>query len=107
MATTYTWEITKIERKLKMFTETDNFMCLVSWKKIGTDENGISGEFSTDMLIPGTWGTSALNHPVLFNSEADLTNEKFLTLIEYICETGQYDSNSVNKEIQDQINSQK
>lgn len=92
MAITYTWEITNL-RKANQLNNLDNVIVHVRWKKIGTDENGTTGEFSgaTPLAAPG--GN--------FTPYEQLTKEQVLGWIQAVV-VSSYEQH-VNEQIQKQI----
>lgn len=50
MAVTYTWDITNIRKALQLNNLSD-VVVHVHWKCVGTDENGITGEFHGAMPL--------------------------------------------------------
>jgi hypothetical protein len=96
---TYTWKLTSLK---KVNTGTfDNFVCQTYWKKIGTDENGVTGEFSG--ATPFTPEADA--DPATFTVWEDLTEEQVLGWIQAIV-VGAYEEH-VNTQIQKQIDAKK
>jgi len=66
MAITYTWEITNL-RKAPQLDGMQNVLVHVRWKKIGTDENGTTGEFQ---------GATPLSAPVVVGTYEQHVNEQ-------------------------------
>lgn len=96
MAVTYTWKVTGIKTK----DEGNNVGAIVQtyWKKIGTDENGNTGEFS------GATPFTSVNVPEgEFVPLSELTED---TVIEWIKSqvTGAYETH-VNEQIAKQLGS--
>jgi hypothetical protein len=93
MAITYTWEITNI-RKANTLNDLLNVLVHVRWKKIGTDENGTTGEFHGATPLSAPEGES-------FTPYEDLTKEQVLSWIQAVV-VGSYEQH-VNGQIQKQI----
>ena len=93
----YTWEITGIKRKDS--PDVSNIIVQTYWKKIGTDDDGRTGEFSG--ATP--FDPSSVD-PNNFISFDDLTEEIVLGWIQSVV-VGDYESH-VNEQIQRQIDSQ-
>lgn len=98
MSLTYTWSLTSLKKR-----NTDNLSDIVVqtyWKKIGTDPDGITGEFS---------GATPFDpqqvDPNNFTSFENLTEQQVLGWIQSVV-TGSYESH-VNQKIQEQINLKK
>ncbi len=92
MAITYTWDITAM-RKAPKLNDLDNVLVHVRWKKIGTDENGTTGEFA---------GATPLTAPTGdFTPYEELTKEQVLGWIQDVV-VGSYEEH-VNEQIQKQI----
>jgi len=93
MAITYTWEITNL-RKAPQLDGMQNVLVHVRWKKIGTDENGTTGEFqgATPLSAPQAEG---------FTAYEDLTKEQVLGWVQAVV-VGTYEQH-VNEQIQKQI----
>lgn len=99
MAITYTWELTSLKKK--NIGNFNNFVVQTYWKKIGTDENGITGEFPS--ATPFT--PEADMDPATFISFEDLTEAQVLGWIQTVV-TGDYEAH-VNDQIQKQIDAKK
>lgn len=99
MAITYTWELTSLKKK-NVGNLTD-FVAQTYWKKIGTDENGVTGEFSG--ATPFTPEADA--DPATFISFEDLTEAQVLGWIQEIV-VGDYEKH-VNEQIAKQIDTKK
>jgi hypothetical protein len=99
MAITYTWELTSLKKK-NVGNLTD-FVAQTYWKKIGTDENGLVGEFSG--ATPFT--PAADMDPATFISFEALTEAQVLGWIQAVV-TGSYEAH-VNEQIQKQIDAKK
>lgn len=97
MAITYTWAVTS----LKIKNEGDLEKCVVQtyWKKTGTDDNGVVGEFSG-----ATPFTTVGSDPSTFVAFDDLTEETVLGWIQSVV-VGDYETH-VNEQIQKQIDEQ-
>jgi hypothetical protein len=92
MAITYTWEITNM-RKASQLDGLENVLVHVRWKKIGTDENGTTGEFQ---------GATPLSAPSGdFTPYEELTKEQVLGWVQAVV-VGSYEQH-VNEQIQKQI----
>ena len=98
MSLTYTWSLTSLKKR-----NTDNLSDIVVqtyWKKIGTDQDGITGEFS---------GATPFDpqqvDPNNFTSFENLTEQQVLGWIQSVV-TGPYEVH-VNQKIQEQINLKK
>ena len=93
MAITYTWEITNL-RKAPQLDGMNDVLVHVRWKKIGTDENGTTGEFqgATPLSAPEAEG---------FTAYENLTKEQVLGWVQAVV-VGQYEQH-VNEQIQKQI----
>jgi hypothetical protein len=90
----YTWKITGIKRK---DSETlKNIIVQTYWKKIGTDENGNTGEFCG--ATPFDLSTVNANN---FTKYEDLTEEMILSWIQSVV-VGSYESR-VNEQIVNEI----
>jgi len=99
MAITYTWEVTSL--KVKNEGDLENCVVQTYWKKIGTDENGLVGEFSG-----ATPFTTVNSDPSTFVAFNDLTEETVLSWIQSIV-VGSYEDHvngKIQKQIDDQIN---
>lgn len=92
MAITYTWEITNL-RKATHLDNHDNVIVHVRWKKIGTDENGTTGEFSGATPLAAPTGD--------FTPYEELTKEQVLEWVQAVV-VGSYEQH-VNEQIQKQI----
>lgn len=92
MAVTYTWEITGM-RKAPQLEGLSNVVVHVRWKKIGTDENGTTGEFQGATPLTAPSGD--------FTPYEDLTKEQVLGWIKDVV-IGSYEQH-VNEQIQKQI----
>jgi len=99
MAITYTWELSSLKKK-NIGNLTD-FVAQTYWKKIGTDGDGITGEFSG--ATPFTPIADA--DPATFTSFEDLTETQVLGWIQAVV-TGSYEAH-VNEQIQKQIDAKK
>lgn len=95
MAITYTWEITNL-RKAPKLNDYDNVIVHVRWKKIGTDENGTTGEFqgATPFDAPPPGNPN-------FTPFEELTKEQVLGWVQSIV-VGTYEEH-VNRQIEKQI----
>lgn len=92
MAITYAWEITNL-RKANTLNTLENVVVHVRWKKVGTDENGTTGEFT---------GATPLTAPDSdFIPYEELTKEQVLGWIQNIV-IGSYEQH-VNEQIEKQI----
>ena len=91
---TYTWKITGI--KLKDVNDTKNAIIQTYWKKIGTDENGNTGEFSG--ATP--FDTVDLDNFIPYE---ELTEEVVTEWVKSVV-VGDYETH-VNSRIEQQINS--
>jgi hypothetical protein len=92
MAITYAWEITNL-RKANTLNTLENVVVHVRWKKVGTDENGTTGEFA---------GATPLTAPDSdFTPYEELTKEQVLGWIQNIV-VGSYEQH-VNEQIEKQI----
>ena len=94
----YTWQLTSLKRK--DIGELNNVVVQTYWKKIGTDENGNTGEFS---------GATPFNlnnmDPNTFISYENLTEEMVLGWIQSVV-VGDYENHvnaQIAKQIQDKI----
>jgi hypothetical protein len=96
MAITYTWEVTELKvRDVEPHTDA---VVQTQWKKIGTDENGVTGEF-----IGATPLSAADVDPEEFVPFEELTEELVLTWIQAgIARHPEY-TNHMNEKIQQQI----
>lgn len=94
---TYTWKLTSLKRKDT--SSLNNVIVQTYWKKIGTDENGVVGEFSG--ATPFDLTTVDPNN---FVSYEDLTEEMILGWIQSVV-VGDYERH-VNERIQKQIDEQ-
>lgn len=96
MAITYTWEVTELKvRDVEPHTDA---VVQTQWKKIGTNENGITGEF-----IGATPLNASNVDPEEFVSFENLTEETVLTWIQAeIAKHPEY-TNHMNEKIQQQI----
>lgn len=92
----YTWQLTSLKRKDT--SELKNIVVQTHWKKIGTDENGNTGEFSG--ATP--FDLSSVD-PNNFTSYEDLTEEMILGWIQSIVSETYEDH--VNERIAEQIES--
>jgi len=90
----YTWQLTSLKRKNT--SELNNVVVQTYWKKIGTDENGNTGEFSG--ATP--FDLSSVD-PTSFTSYEDLTEEAVLGWIQSVV-VGDYERH-VNEKIAEQI----
>ena len=90
----YSWKLTSLKRKDT--SEFNNVVVQTHWKKIGTDENGNTGEFSG--ATPFDLSTV---DPTNFTSYEDLTEEDVLGWIQSVV-VGDYE-NHVNSQIAKQI----
>jgi hypothetical protein len=90
----YSWKLTSLKRKDT--SEFNNVVVQTNWKKIGTDEDGNTGEFSG--ATPFDLSTV---DPTNFTSYEDLTEEDVLGWIQSIV-VGDYE-NHVNAQIAKQI----
>lgn len=99
MAITYTWKLTGLKKK--DVNSLSGFVCQTYWKKIGTDENGLVGEFSG--ATPFTPEPDI--DPATFTSFEALTETQVLGWIQEIV-IGGYEQH-VNEQIQKQIDLQK
>jgi len=90
----YTWQLTSLKRKNT--SELNNVVVQTYWKKIGTDENGNTGEFSG--ATPFDLSTV---DPTSFTSYEDLTEEAVLGWIQSVV-VGDYERH-VNEKIAEQI----
>jgi len=90
----YTWQLTSLKRKNT--SELNNVVVQTYWKKIGTDENGNTGEFSG--ATP--FDLSSVD-PTNFTSYEDLTEEAVLGWIQSVV-VGDYERH-VNEKIAEQI----
>lgn len=94
----YTWEITGLKRKDS--SDMKNIIVQTYWKKVGTDDDGHSGEFNgATPFDPST------ADPDNFISYEDLTEEMVLDWIKSVV-VGDYEER-VNKTIQEQIDLKK
>jgi hypothetical protein len=94
----YTWQLTSLKRKNT--SELNNVVVQTYWKKIGTDENGNTGEFSG--ATPFDLSTV---DPTSFTSYEDLTEEAVLGWIQSVV-VGDYENHvnaQIAKQIQDKI----
>jgi len=95
MAITYTWKLTSL-KKYENYQDTDHVVFQTYWKKIGTDENGVQGEFS---------GATPLDVTNLntdnFVPYDQLTEETILSWIKPVV-VGEYEKH-VNQQIAKQI----
>lgn len=98
MSITYTWKVTGL--KVRDGEDMTNVVYQTYWKKIGTDEDGNSGEFSGATPFPA----SSVN-PDNFTPFEQLTEETVLSWIKPIV-VGDYEEH-VNKQIQKQIDNKK
>jgi hypothetical protein len=92
----YSWKLTSLKRKDT--SEFNNVVVQTHWKKIGTDENGNTGEFSG--ATPFDLSTV---DPTNFTSYEDLTEEDVLGWIQSVV-VGDYERH-VNEKIAEQIES--
>lgn len=90
----YTWEITGLKRKDS--SDLKNIIVQTYWKKIGTDDDGITGEFNG--ATP--FDTSEVD-PTNFTSYENLTEEMVLEWIKSVV-VGSYEDH-VNGQIKKQI----
>ena len=90
----YTWQLTSLKRKDT--SELNNVVVQTHWKKIGTDENGNTGEF----LGATPFDLSTVD-PTNFTSYEDLTEEDVLGWIQSVV-VGDYERH-VNEQIAKQI----
>jgi len=90
----YTWKLTSLKRKDT--TDIKNIVVQTYWKKIGTDENGNTGEFSG--ATPFDLSTVDPNNFVKYE---DLTEEMVLGWIQSVV-VGDYERH-VNEKIAEQI----
>ncbi|NBP03778.1 MAG: hypothetical protein EBU90_27500 [Proteobacteria bacterium] len=90
----YTWQLTSLKRKDT--TDIKNIVVQTYWKKIGTDENGNTGEFSG--ATPFDLSTVDANNFVKYE---DLTEEIVLGWIQSVV-VGSYEEH-VNEKIEEQI----
>jgi hypothetical protein len=97
MAVTYTWEITGL--KTTTVANTDNVVVQTYWKKIGTDENGNTGEFSGATPFPVDPSFVGSNNFINFSK---LTEQTVLSWIQGVV-INDYEVH-VNEQIQNQIN---
>lgn len=96
MAITYTWKLTSL-KKYDNYQGTDHVVFQTYWKKIGTDENGNTGEFSGATPLD----VSTLNLDS-FTPYENLTEEQVLGWIKPVV-VGDYERH-VNAKIAEQIN---
>jgi hypothetical protein len=95
MAIIYTWKLTGLKKT--RVNEFDGFVCQTYWKKIGTDEDGNTGEFAG--ATPFTPEADA--DPAEFTAWEDLTEEMVLAWIQAVV-VGAYEEH-VNGQIAKQI----
>lgn len=96
MAITYTWEVTEL--KVRDVEPHIDAVVQTQWKKIGTDENGVTGEF-----IGATPLSAADVSPEDFVPFDELTEELVLTWIQAgIAKHPEYTTH-MNEKIQQQI----
>jgi hypothetical protein len=93
----YTWKLTSLKRKDT--SDLNNIIVQTYWKKIGTDENGNTGEFSG--ATPFDLSTV---DPTNFVAYEDLTEEMILGWIQSVV-VGDYERH-VNEKIAKQIEEQ-
>lgn len=97
MAITYTWQLTGLKKK--NIDALNNYVVTVYWKKNGTDENGIVGEFiSATPFAPEVSASTFTNYN-------DLTESQVLGWVQGVV-TGSYETH-VNAQIQKQIDDKK
>ena len=99
MAITYTWQVTGL--KVRDESGVKNAVVQTYWKKIGTDEDGITGEFSG--ATPFTVDPTDASGP--FIPFEQLTEEDVISWIQAVV-VGMYEEH-VNEQISKQINDKK
>jgi hypothetical protein len=97
MAITYTWQLTALKKK--NVGALNNFVAQTYWKKIGTNETGVTGEFAG--ATPFT--PEADSDPAAFTKYEDLTEAQILNWIKAVV-VGDYEKH-VNEQIKKQIDS--
>jgi hypothetical protein len=95
MPITYTWKLTGLKKK--NVNSLQGFVCQTYWKKIGTNENGVTGEFSGATPFTPEADTDVAE----FTSFEDLTEDQVLGWIKSVV-VDDYEKH-VNEQIRKQI----